>query len=100
MFTGAGGELASVCLFHLQNVSDLAVRVIECFVQNIGGALCGSQFLKKQEDGKPQCFPALRAQCGIATGIHWFWKPRTNVGFSPRSGTLSEINTHSCSCRG
>jgi hypothetical protein len=43
MFTRPSGELSGICFLNLQNLGDLTVGVVECFTQNVRGALSGEE---------------------------------------------------------
>ena len=60
MFTGAGNELVSVRLLHLQGVRDLSVGVIERLVQNVRGKWESvSQEARGWQDPMLHCAPRL-----------------------------------------
>src|SRR5215470_10185790 len=99
VFTSAANELADVCFLRLQDGRDLVVGVIERLAQNICGAFCGREFLKKQQNRKFKCFAALRTYSGIAACVHRFGKPNPDVSFAARVCGLDKVDTQSCGCR-
>ena len=92
MFAGTGNYLAGVCFLYLQDVCDLAVRVVERFTQNICGPLCRRELLKEHQDGEFQRFGALRTQGGVGGCVHGFWQPFSDVSFATRTGRLDKID--------
>ena len=82
VLTGSRDELARIHFFHLQDVRDLTVRVVESLTQNICRTFCGREFFKKDSNPKFECLASLRTQRGIALRIDKFRKARLDAGFT------------------
>src|SRR5215469_8688447 len=100
MFAGTRDDLAGVSFLHVQDLRDLAVRVIESFTQDVSRTFCGRESLEQEQDRKLQCLSAFRTYYRIAAHVDRFGKPSVDIGFATCMSGLGEVYTQSCGCRG
>ena len=88
----AGNQLPRIGFAHLQDLSDLSVRIVEGFSKDIRGSFGGSEPFEQQQHRELERLTALRSHSWIGAGVHWLRKPDPEVRFPPRPRGLDYVN--------
>src|SRR5262249_53311527 len=88
----AGNQLSRIDFAHLEDLSDLIVRIVEGFSKDIRGSLGGSKSFEQQQHRELQRLTALRSQSWIGAGVHWLRKQDPEVRSPPRPRGLDHVD--------
>ena len=88
----ASNQLSRIGFAHLQDLSDLIVRIVEGLSKDVRSSLVGSKSFEQQQHGKLQRLTALRSQSWIGAGVHWLRKPDSEILFPSRPSRFDDVN--------
>src|SRR5258708_39554575 len=88
----ASNQLSRIGFAHLQDLSDLIVRIVEGLSKDVHSSLAGSKSFEQQQHRELQRLTALRSQSRIGAGVHWLRKPDSEVLFPSRPSRFDHIN--------